>query len=123
MRQLLAGFLRKEEHGRANLVEFNYCPSCAAFLAYAYAVAGKTRQALEILDELNEMPGQRRLPSYEIAAVHAALGRKDQAFAWLEKAYVERHPNLLGIKIAMVFDPLRSDPRFQDLLRRMNFPE
>ncbi len=95
----------------------------AAFLAYAYAVAGKTRQALEILDELNEMPGQRRLPSYEIAAVHAALGQKDQAFAWLEKAYGERDNWLVNVKVEPMFDPLRSDPRFQDLLRRMNFPE
>ncbi|MFQ5777047.1 MAG: protein kinase [Terriglobia bacterium] len=95
----------------------------AAFLAYAYAVGGKTRQAFEILDELKEVSRQGRPPSYEIAAVHAALGQKDQAFAWLENAYVERDSWLVFLKVEPMFDPLRGDARFQDLLRRMNFPE
>ncbi|MFQ5694366.1 MAG: protein kinase [Terriglobia bacterium] len=95
----------------------------AALLAYAYAVGGETRQAVEILDELKEVSKQGRLPSYEIAAVHAALGQKEQAFAWLEKAYGERDSWLVFVKVEPMFDPLRGDPRFQALLRRMNFPE
>ena len=95
----------------------------AVFLAYAYAAGGKTPEALEILDELKKMPGQGRLPSFEIAAVHAALGENDEAFAWLEKAYVERDSWIVFVKVEPMFDPLRDDPRFQDLLRRMNFPE
>ena len=62
-----------------------------------------------------------------LAYIYAALGEKDQAFTWLEKAYDERCVHLLidpvpHVRIRALWDPLRSDPRFQDLLRRMNFP-
>jgi hypothetical protein len=60
---------------------------------------------------------------YEVALIHAGLGEKDQAFEWLERAYEERDKGLLFLRIDPPLDPLRSDPRFQDLLRRMNFPE
>jgi len=53
---------------------------------------------------------------------HAGLGEKDQAFEWLEKAYDEHDQGLSFLKVDPTLEPLRSDPRFQDLLRRMNFP-
>ncbi len=52
----------------------------------------------------------------------AQLGEKEEALAWLEKAYRERDPWLMDINVRAEFDSLRDDPRFQDLLRRMNFP-
>jgi TolB-like protein/Flp pilus assembly protein TadD len=57
------------------------------------------------------------------AKYYAQLGDKDQAFAWLEKAYEKHDSPMFRLKIQPWWDPLRSDPRFQDLLRRMNFPE
>ncbi len=54
---------------------------------------------------------------------HALLGEADQAFAWLERAYEERDHDLVFLQTDPTLDPLRSDPRFQDLLRRIGFPE
>jgi TolB-like protein/class 3 adenylate cyclase/tetratricopeptide (TPR) repeat protein len=60
---------------------------------------------------------------FVIAASYTAIGDKDQAFAWLERGWRNRDPNMINTKIAPHFDPLRSDPRFQNLLRRIGFPE
>ncbi len=58
-----------------------------------------------------------------MAYVYAALGDADSAFEWMEKAYERRSMRITWIRVNPVFDPLRSDPRFQDLLRRIGFPE
>jgi len=57
------------------------------------------------------------------AVIYAALGDKEQALQWLEKGYKEHSPTLYFLKIDPALDPLRSEPRFQDLTRRMKFPE
>ena len=57
-----------------------------------------------------------------IASYYAAAGEKDLAFPWLEKAFQARIPQLLYLKANPYFDPIRSDPRFADLLRRIGFP-
>ncbi|MBZ5563531.1 MAG: tetratricopeptide repeat protein [Acidobacteriia bacterium] len=57
-----------------------------------------------------------------IASLYARLGEKDRAFEWLEKAYKEREVEMVFLRVSPNMDPIRSDPRFQDLLRRMNFP-
>ena len=62
------------------------------------------------------------VPVYRIAAVYVVLGDKEQAFEWLDKAYQDDSAWLVWLKVDPVMDPLRSDPRFQKLLRRMNFP-
>ncbi len=86
-------------------------------LAYAYARWGKNREALEILNELKS-PSASGFPNpAEIALIYVGLGDHDQAMAWLEKSYRERfNPSLL---VRPCFDPLRSDPRFQNLLGRI----
>ncbi|HET6892578.1 MAG TPA: protein kinase [Pyrinomonadaceae bacterium] len=94
-----------------------------ATLGHAYAVAGKRSEALKILAELQERAKQKYVSPYFIALVYVGLGEKDQAFAWLEKAYQERHPYLILIKVEPVFDVLRSDPRFQDLVQRIGLPQ
>jgi TolB-like protein/Flp pilus assembly protein TadD len=98
-------------------------PETLAGLGHTYAVMGKKAEARQILGRLTEMSTRGYAPSFYIALLHGALGQKDQAFAWLEKAYDARHPNLAWLKMDPWADPLRLDPRFQDLLRRMNFPE
>ena len=92
-----------------------------AALGHTYAVAGKRSEARKILEELKEGSKRENVSPYYIAGMHAGLGEKEQAFEWLEKAYEEREIGL--VKVDPRLDPLRSDPRFQDFLRRMNFPE
>jgi TolB-like protein/DNA-binding winged helix-turn-helix (wHTH) protein/Flp pilus assembly protein TadD len=86
-------------------------------LAYAYALSGRRHAALEILRDLKNRLNNGFSNASEIALIYVGLGEKDQAMTWLEKAYEERfNPSVL---LRPCFDPLRSDPRFQDLLRRM----
>jgi TolB-like protein/DNA-binding winged helix-turn-helix (wHTH) protein len=92
-------------------------PMCTSQLGYAYAISGRRTQAFKILDDLKN--GSNDKPSYaaDIALVYAGLNEKTQAFAWLERAYEDRfNPSIL---VRPAFDVLRSDPRFQDLLRRL----
>jgi TolB-like protein/DNA-binding winged helix-turn-helix (wHTH) protein/Tfp pilus assembly protein PilF len=91
-------------------------------LGYAYAVAGRRAAAQKVLDQVIETSKQKYVPTERIALIYTGLGEKDNAFEWLEKGYEERAIGgpPVGIKVEPEFDPLRSDPRFQDLLRRMN---
>jgi tetratricopeptide (TPR) repeat protein len=63
------------------------------------------------------------IPSFVLAEVYSYLGDRDHALAWLEKAYEERDDALSGLKFDVFWDNIRQDPRYQDLLRRMNFPQ
>ena len=92
-------------------------PTCAANLARAYAASGKQVEAVVLLNDLTNRstPGYAHAP--EIAMVYAALGDKDQALTWLEKAFEDRSNP--GVLLRPGFDSLRSDPRFQDLVRRI----
>jgi TolB-like protein/DNA-binding winged helix-turn-helix (wHTH) protein/Tfp pilus assembly protein PilF len=90
-------------------------------LAHVYAVSGQKAKAEEILNELKQKVSGNNL-SYQIADIYIGLGQQDQAFEWLEKAYQERSGWLTWIAIEPKLDPLRSDPRFTNLLRRMNLP-
>jgi TolB-like protein/Flp pilus assembly protein TadD len=94
----------------------------AIALAHGYAAAGRRTEALKVISSLRELSKQRHVSPYGIAQAYTALGDFDQAFAWLEKAYQDRWGQLAWLKVDPGDDPLRSDPRFQDLLRRMNFP-
>lgn len=90
-------------------------------LGHAYALAGKRAEAVAILDELKEMSKQRYVPAYFMAVVYTGLNDKTRAIEWLQKGYDERSGGLIFINVDPRFDVLRSDPRFQDLLRRMGF--
>ena len=93
-----------------------------AGLGHAYGIAGKKKEAQEILEKLFEKSKRTYVPAYDIAAVYIGLGEKNQAFEWLFKALEERSGFVVYIKCDRRFDGLRPDPRFQDLLRRMNLP-
>jgi TolB-like protein/Tfp pilus assembly protein PilF len=93
-----------------------------AHLGCAYGRAGKRAAALKTLEELQSRSKHQYVSPYLFAVFHTNLGDKDPAFQWLEKAYSERNPMLAFLRVEPLFDPLRSDPRYQDLLRRMNFP-
>jgi tetratricopeptide (TPR) repeat protein len=91
-------------------------------LGCAYGRAGKRAEALEILHELESRSKHQYVSPYLVANLLANMNYKDRAFQYLEKAYAERNPMLAFLRVEPVIDPLRSDPRFQALLRRMNFP-
>jgi tetratricopeptide (TPR) repeat protein len=97
-------------------------PHALGHLGNTYARAGRAREARECLQKLKDRARDEKVGTYEVAFIHAALGEKDQAFEWLEKAYEERNQGLAFLKVDPTLDPLRSDPRFERILRRMNFP-
>ncbi len=92
-----------------------------AELGHAYALAGKGQEALKIIDELKG-PSKDAYP-YDVATIFVGLGQKDQAFDWLQKAFEERSDWLRYLKVDPRLDPLRSDPRFADLVRRIGLPQ
>ena len=92
-------------------------------LGYAYAKAGRKDEARKLLADLKEQSKRRYVASYWIAMIYVGLDEKDEAFAWLEKAYQERSFWLLWIKMEPMVDSLRSDARFTDLMRRVGFPQ
>jgi TolB-like protein/Tfp pilus assembly protein PilF len=93
-----------------------------AALGQAYAKGGIRGYYLWELRRLREESKHRYVRAVAFAYLFAGLGEKDQAFSYLEKAYEDRDWLLTLLQIRPDFDPLRSDPRFQDLLHRMNFP-
>ncbi|MDQ3173897.1 MAG: tetratricopeptide repeat protein, partial [Acidobacteriota bacterium] len=90
-----------------------------AFLGYAYAISGNKSEAQKILNDLQEGSRRRYVSPYYIAVIYTGLGEKEQAFKWLEKAYEERSGRLVYLEVEPMFDSLRADPRFTDLLRRV----
>ena len=90
-----------------------------SFLGYAYGIAGKRDEALAVLKELEDKYNKRESIAQYVAAVYAGLGDKDQAFAWLEKGLQARNATMTFVVHDLTYDPLRSDPRYDDLVRRM----
>jgi TolB-like protein/DNA-binding winged helix-turn-helix (wHTH) protein/Tfp pilus assembly protein PilF len=98
-------------------------PAEVAALGQAYQQGGMRGYYLWRLQRLREESKHRYVMAVVFAWLFAALGERDQAFSYLEKAYQERDWYLNTLQVNLLFDPLRSDPRFQDLVRRMNFPQ
>jgi TolB-like protein/Tfp pilus assembly protein PilF len=120
-----------EEKGMLHqaLAEFEICvalskggPLYVASVAEAHARLGNKDVALNILTQLEASTEQYVSPS-SISLIYSSLGELDLAFLWQEKAYEERDASLAWVKVAPESDALRSDRRFSDLLRRMNFPD
>jgi eukaryotic-like serine/threonine-protein kinase len=98
-----------------------------AALGHAYGIAGKKKEAQEILDKLleeklSEKSERIYVSAYDIASVYIGLGDKDQTFDWLSKALEERSGFLVYIKCDRRFDELRSDARYEALLKRIGLP-
>jgi serine/threonine protein kinase/Tfp pilus assembly protein PilF len=91
-------------------------------LAYIYAKSGRKADAEKILASIQEGARQRYVPAITSARIYTALGEKDKAFEWLQKSYIERSLTAQtgGVKADPSFDPLHSDPRYADLLHRIN---
>jgi TolB-like protein/DNA-binding winged helix-turn-helix (wHTH) protein/Flp pilus assembly protein TadD len=95
-------------------------PTAVANLARAYVASGKRSEAVNLLNDLKRRSSPVSSHASEIAVIYAALGDMDQAMNWLEKGYEERFNP--GVLLRPGFDTLRSDPRFQDLVRRVGLP-
>ena len=92
-------------------------------MGHVYAISDQRGEARKLLDELQEEAKHQYVSPCYIARIYEGLGEKDQAFAWLEKAYEERDSNITNLKVDPGFDSLHSDPRFTDLLRRVGLTQ
>jgi len=97
-------------------------PWFAAFRGYLHGLLGERSQALQMIEELKAISKPRFVPGFFYALVYAGLGDNDQAFAWLEKTCDERFVRLVYLGVEPLWDPLRSDPRFTKVVRRVGIP-
>lgn len=92
-------------------------------MAYVYSSSGRTNEAEAILAQLTELADEDYVSPYSLARVHIGLGQIDQAFAQLDRTYQEHHGILTYIRVEPIFDRLRSDARYDDLLRRLGLAD
>jgi TolB-like protein/Tfp pilus assembly protein PilF len=104
------------------VVRSGRAPLLLANLASVYGFAGRKREAVKLIDELKERSGQHHISASLFAEAYIGLGKNDEAMAWLERAYEERDQWMVYIKSFPGWDALRPEPRFQAIVRRMNFP-
>ena len=97
----------------------------AMVMAYGHSqgLAGETSDARSALTDLRKMSRSRYVPAIYFAAIYLGLGDKENTFAALEKTYQERNDRLIYLGVDPIADPLRSDSRFRDLLRRIGVPD
>jgi Flp pilus assembly protein TadD len=98
-------------------------PDVTASLGLAYALAGKQVEARKMLAVLEDQSNTQYVPSDNMALVCLGLGDRDRALAWLEKAYSQRSPFLVWLKVDPDLDSIRSDPRFEGLVHRVGLPQ
>jgi serine/threonine-protein kinase len=92
-----------------------------ALSGYALAKAGKIEESQDVLDELLELSKTRYVPPYHLALLYNGLGDKDKALDYLEKGFGEKDVRLVFLKVEPKWNNLRREPRFVDLMKRMNF--
>jgi eukaryotic-like serine/threonine-protein kinase len=109
-----------EDYQRA--AQLDDSPLIMAALGHTYVMAGRRDEALHVLEEMKQLAATRHVSSYHFTVLHAALGEKDEAFAWLEKSYSAREEALVWLKVDPRLDTIRTDPRFIDLQRRVGLP-
>jgi len=100
-------------------VKLSGSPLMLALLGHAYAVAGRTAEAKQVLTDLQQLQDQRYVSPYTVAAIYAGLGDQEHAFKWLERAVEERDIWLMNLKVDPVFAKLRSNRQFTDILARI----
>ena len=106
----------------ARKVDPNDNPFVVAFAASSLAAAGQPGNARHLLDKLKAEATKQYVCPYEVGTIHLLLGEKDEAFRWYQKAYTDRSQCMPYLGVDPRLDSVRSDPRYQDLFRRMKFP-
>ena len=109
--------------GEETLLAISDQQQIVAAVGYAYAKAGRGNEARRILAQINERAKTQYVLSARVARINIALGEYEEAFEWLERAYRDRDWFLTLIKVDEAYDPIRRDPRFIDLLRRVGIGE
>jgi tetratricopeptide (TPR) repeat protein len=109
------------EYKRGN--DLAYDPINKGFLALSFAKSGQRAEAAKMLDELKQESTRRYVPSYSLALAYIGLNEKEEAFVWLEKQIEERSYWSGVYAVAPELDELRDDPRFKEMLKRLNLPE
>jgi TolB-like protein/DNA-binding winged helix-turn-helix (wHTH) protein/Tfp pilus assembly protein PilF len=94
-------------------------PGIWSIQAYVYGRSGKQAEARRALEKLQQLNRRQQMDPAAIALAYVGMDNKDDAFAWLQKAYSEHSNALTALKVDPIYDPLRRDPRFQELLRRV----
>jgi tetratricopeptide (TPR) repeat protein len=97
-------------------------PYPLAVLASIYGLQGRNDEAAPLIEELKETARHRYVSGFLFAEAYVGLGQRDQAITWLERAYEVHDQWMVFANSYPGLDPLRSEPRFQALLRRMHFP-
>jgi TolB-like protein/Flp pilus assembly protein TadD len=100
-------------------------PLLLGALAHAYARAGRREEALQLVEELRRIEtdaGEEYVPPFGLIWAYAGLGDNDQAFRWLEQAYTQGSDRIVWLNVEPLLDPLRADPRFDELVRRVGLP-
>jgi tetratricopeptide (TPR) repeat protein len=117
-------FVEREEYEKAiqAFLKMGDVPHGLGHLGNAYARGGRKTEARAILPKLREHVDKTGIGRYEIALIYAGLRDNDQAFEWLERAYQVRDKGLTYLMVDPCLDPLRTDPRFNVLLKRVGFP-
>ncbi|MFQ6114573.1 MAG: tetratricopeptide repeat protein [bacterium] len=105
-----------ETHRKARAIS----PDFGWGLGQTYALAGRREKALEVAAELESQA--KVWDSFGLAEIYTALGETDETFRWLEAAFQQRHPYIQWLRRDGSFDPLRDDPRYNDLAKRLNLP-
>ena len=100
----------------------NRAPLAIVSLGYAYAASGNKVEAQRVLGELRDLSQSRYISAYSVATIYAALGQTEEAFQLLEKAALEGNTEFVFIRVDPRLDPLRNDPRFQELVKKVKFP-
>jgi Tetratricopeptide repeat len=104
------------------MVGANYAMQLIGQCAWAYAAVGRTDEARRLVERLERPPAGVWLDPVVMGQVYGALGNIDRAIEWFQRGLAERSPNMIYIKASPAWDPIRGDPRYQTLLRQMNFP-
>jgi DNA-binding winged helix-turn-helix (wHTH) protein/TolB-like protein/Tfp pilus assembly protein PilF len=110
----IAEFTRSLEHSDGSM-------QAVSMLGYAKALAGDRDGAQALLDSLLQQVGQRHVPAIAVATIYVGLGDREQAIAWLDRAYDQRDPRMTYLNVMGRWNPLRTDPRFMAIMQRMNF--
>jgi tetratricopeptide (TPR) repeat protein len=97
-------------------------PYILALLVQMHALARNRPEAMKVLQDMEQLTRKRYVCSYEVATAYVFLREKDQAFRWLDKAVEERSDCMVMLAVDPRLDSIRSDPRFQDLQRRVGLP-
>ena len=104
-------------------IELNNGSSAKGYWGLWLAKSGKRDEAVKLLSELKQETTRGYVQSYTFALIYIGLGDKEEALNWLEKQMSDRSETANAYAVAPELDDLRSEPRFKEMLKRMNLPE